>query len=450
MLQITTLGASGMAVSTGMAPTGPAPTPPPPPPTTYPTAPSKFDSQLLFYNAVKLQPTAMQFTCTADACTGTGAADFMFRTLQNLINMGNKQLSTTSPLMAMATKLVTIAVDGRITPGTLSAYLPIARKVGGVLAIFDFTPDIKWLATNAATFAREIAQWLNLTFVESTATVPGHWERMQAGQQAVLPQPPAQPQPQQPPPPAEPTQPPPPPVMVMYVCADGSRVSDPAACPVVGPAVQPLCPTGYTPTSQGCLPVPPPLPFLQPQPQPQPQPPQPEPPTGRRYAGCIARFNKTRKVYSIYCPIGGPAASPVTAGFGIGDDEFRCLYGDCHQQLGADAVTPPVPAGFNPTPVVTTTTLPGEGETSAGEEKDKFFRANNPAMWALFAGTAAIVGGGGYWFMRRRKVGKASGFGSPCPEGQTWLESRGVCVDSKAYWDDPQRVLRKLGPRKRK
>ena len=121
------------------------------------------------------------------------------------------------------------------------------------------------------------------------------------------------------------------------------------------------------------------------------------PPTSQRYARCIARFNKTRKVYAIYCPIGAPT------GFGISDEEFRCLYGDCHQQLGAGTVTPPVPAGFNPTPVVVTTALPGEGETSAGEEKDKFFRANNPAMWILFAGTAAAVGGGGFWYMRRRR-----------------------------------------------
>jgi LPXTG-motif cell wall-anchored protein len=124
--------------------------------------------------------------------------------------------------------------------------------------------------------------------------------------------------------------------------------------------------------------------------------PSPEVETRPRYAGCIARFNKTRKVYRIYCPIG---VSP--AGFGAGE-YFRCLRGDCGN-LGADAVTPPIPTGFNPTPAVETTALPGEGETPAGEEKDKFFRANNPAMWTLFAGTAVAIGGGGYWYVRRRK-----------------------------------------------
>jgi hypothetical protein len=121
------------------------------------------------------------------------------------------------------------------------------------------------------------------------------------------------------------------------------------------------------------------------------------PPQSQRFKGCIARFNKTRKTFSIYCPLN---AAPQ--GFGLADEYFKCLYGNCNG-LGADAVTPPVPAGFNPTPVVVTTALPGEGEVAAGEEKDKFFRLKNPAMWALFAGTAIVVGGGSYWFIRRRK-----------------------------------------------
>jgi hypothetical protein len=315
----------------------------------------------------------MPFTCTVDACTGTGAAALAFQTLQNLINQANKKLAGTS---YMGT-LMAIPVDGRITAGTLKAYLPISRAVGGKLAIFDFTPDIKFLATNAATFAREIAQWLGITWVEATATVPGHWERLRAGQLSViptaisapaptrpvaplpLPQPQPQPQPQPAPAPAPPSEAPP------------VRVD-------VGPTtvIAPPPPTA-TPPEQ--------FPGSQP------------PPQSQRFKGCIARFNKTRKTFSIYCPLN---AAPQ--GFGLADEYFKCLYGNCNG-LGADAVTPPVPAGFNPTPVVVTTALPGEGEVAAGEEKDKFFRLKNPAMWALIAGTAVVVGGGSYWFIRRRK-----------------------------------------------
>lgn len=440
------------------------------------------------------------FTCTADACTGPAATEFAFRTLQTLINMANAKRAK-SVFGITLSQAIVIPVDGRITKATLAAYLPVARAVGGKLAIFDFTPDIKFLATGAATFALEIARWLGITWIEGTATVPGHWGRLAVGQTPRLPSLPAtsQSMPLPLPPPTTTTAPPtaslcpfswmtptsvgclyPPNTIATYSPTRGkwriavtlealqnapqqimtapppSASSQPTfstsgraafgwalygvSHQAVAESDQP--PQGVQQVDEVTFAMAVGEPVTQPQPtqpqptQPQPTQPQPTPsrvdvgpttvgptapePTSptmvqpviqpviqpstpkQRYAGCIARFNKTRRVFSIYCPIGTATATP---GLGVADDEgFRCLYGNCYG-LGADPVTPPVPEGF--TKVAETTSLPGAGETPAGEEKDKFFRANNPLMWFLFVGTAA-VGGGGYWLIRRRRAAKAA------------------------------------------
>jgi hypothetical protein len=107
-----------------------------------------------------------------------------------------------------------------------------------------------------------------------------------------------------------------------------------------------------------------------------------------KYAGCVARFNTTRKVFAIYCP-------PAPSGLGI--------FGG----FGVDTVVPPVPstpAGVPFVKTVETPTLPQQGETHVGSEKDKFFRLNNPFMWLAFAGTAAAIGGGGYVIYRRKRA----------------------------------------------
>ena len=526
----------------GTVPTPPTPTTPPPPSSSS----SRASASGMFTTIPAFtRPQPLSFTCTADACTGPSATDFTFRTLQNLINMANAQLGKKG-FSALFTRAITIPVDGRITKGTLAAYLPVSRAVGGALAIFDFTPDIKFLATNAQKFALEIARWLGVTWVEPTATAAGHWENMRAGQvNPVLPSPPASSRPLPLPLPptaipptalcpfpwmtatsvgclypsgtiatfspargkwriavtlaalqnipqqimtAPPPPPPPPPSSVSARAGFGWAFHG-ASHQAVAESDQP--PQGVQQVDEVTFatavgepvaqPQPQPYPYPQPQPtqptQPQPQPqPQPsrvdvgpttvgpttpdqtsptiqpviqpviQPATPKlRYQGCIARFNKTRRVFSIYCPIGTASATP---GLGIASDEFRCLYGNCGSGFGADAVTPPVPGGF--TKVAETTSLPGAGETPAGEEKDKFFRANNPLMWFMFVGTAAAIGGGSYWLIRRRKVVKAAGLGSTCPKGQLWLESRETCVDAKKYWNDPQRTLRKLGPRRRR
>jgi hypothetical protein len=354
---------------------------------------------------------------------------------------------------------------------TLNAYLPIARAIGGKLAIVDYAPTPEYLARYADTIATEIARWLGITWVEATATTPGHWAPLRAGEPPVLPR-------YVPPPPtiicprgatatatgcvfppgtiatfskrrgkwriavpaaalkttalqpgaarrtfgaagthvvvAEVDTPPPgvqqveesqfeeatgeaptegaPPTMVMYVCPDGTRVTDPSTCPSPPPPKAEVPPRAAPPPAPEALP--PPSELVPPAP-----PAEEAPPTEGRYKGCIARYNITRKVYSIYCPVGSPAAKP---GLGIVDDEyFRCLFGNCHG-LGESEVTPPPPEGYVKTAEVTT--LPRAGETVAGKERDKFFRLKNPYMWLTFAGVAA-VGSGSYYFIRRRRRG---------------------------------------------
>jgi len=475
-------GAGAFAVTADTAPTQPPPQPPQPPKPQSPSPPTvmtmyvcpdgtrvsdlsacpkplmplRFDPAAL----TKQPVSALSFTCTTDACTGTGTADFVFRLLQNLINMANVQLARTGAAAAP------ITVDGKLDKRTLAAYMPVSRGIGGSLAIFDFSPDPKYLATNAMTFAQTIAQWLNVTWVAATALMAGHWERLRVGGTTVLPTPSTTA-------PPTPGQPSPPTVMTMYVCPDGTRVSDLSACPKPqaqlvecvpppqpspGSQVSPSywdsynaclqqggklpsqsqppsqpqtyqCPGGrYVQALQTCpdgagyidangqyqaqreaqpVQVPPHTYGLEPPPGTLPFPGTITPPASKRYAGCLARFNKTRKVFAIYCPIGTAptTVSPGLAAYsgfrGYDDEQFRCLYGNCGG-LGADTVTPLVPANFIKT--AETRALPGEGETPAGEEKDKFFRANNPIMWLTFVGVAAAIGGGSYWVIRRRRA----------------------------------------------
>jgi hypothetical protein len=112
---------------------------------------------------------------------------------------------------------------------------------------------------------------------------------------------------------------------------------------------------------------------------------------------CVARFNKTRKVFSIFCPVGSAAAIAATeavpAGFGIYSDDFRCLYGDCGG-FGQDASDTPPPGTVK---VGETGVLP-----SGVSEIDKpFFK--KPLFWIAAIGGVAVVGGGSYWLIRRRR-----------------------------------------------
>ncbi len=432
MLHATMVRDTGMTTST----TPTTPTPPPPqtgtivtfPVPTTPTTPTKL-STLATRDIKQVLISTAPFSCVNNVCTATGQVGFTFQTLQSLINMANKKLGNTA-----------IAVDGKIDARTVAAFMPVSRAVGGVLAIFDQAATPNLIATNADAYARGIAQWLGMTWVEATPDVPGHWERLRVGQTTVnLPSMPVSPTPQpgsvmQP---AEPTPTQPPPNFVMYVCPDGTRVSDPAGCPKQNarpitpkPCVPPPSPSPGSQVSAtywdeyyACLraaglPVPvqvppslPPSPGTPPPsttpggagtlPQPNSPPPSALPVPGAtsgRYSGCIARFNRTRKVFSIYCPVGSAGAQP---GLGLSDGEyFRCLRGGC-SGLGEDTVTPPPPTGMVKAAEVTT--LPGAGETQAGEERDKFWRLGNPLMWVAIAGAATVVGGGSYVLYRRKR-----------------------------------------------
>jgi hypothetical protein len=325
-------------------------------------------------------PVDTAFACTNNICYGSGDVDFLFRTLQNLINNANKRLRDKGLPAG-----VDIVIDGRIDARTLNVYMPISRAVGGTLAIFDFTPDPKYLASNARNIALGIATWLGLTWVAEAGGVPGHWARMSAGQTVQLPPPPA--------PVSSGTK-------TLAPTAPTAPTVQTAPTPTTRPTV-PIAPTAPTPTTRPTAPAPMPQAVAPAQTVApvEPLPPPSTPETEGKFRGCIARFNRTRKVFAIYCPIGSEGATP---GLGVYDAEyFRCLGTNC-TGLGADTVTPPPPAGF--VKAVEVTTLPRAGETQSGDERDKFFRLGNPLMWAAFAGTAAVVGGGGYMLYRRKRA----------------------------------------------
>ena len=107
-------------------------------------------------------------------------------------------------------------------------------------------------------------------------------------------------------------------------------------------------------------------------------------PLSKYPAGSIARYNATRNVFSIYAPM-------AHAGFGN-----ACGVGE----LGADAVTPAVPAGM--VKVGEEAGAPA-GVPQAGTEKDAgFFSVKNPWFWASAAGAVAVVGSGSYFLFRKR------------------------------------------------
>ena len=204
------------------------------------------------------------------------------------------------------------------------------------------------------------------------------------------------------------------------ICADGSMQASLAACPAPAPVPVP------TPVP---VPVPTPVPVIAPPTPPQPASPAPSaqsdvaltvpgastspalptamapsaelpPPVVRaKYrVGCVARFNRTRKIYSIYCP--------VSTALGYSYVEHLA------EQLLTPSAEPPPAGTVKEGEEATPPTCETEGGGTApcpqtgDDERDKgFFRLHNPWMWLSLAGVVGVVGGTGYVVYRRRRQG---------------------------------------------
>lgn len=175
------------------------------------------------------------------------------------------------------------------------------------------------------------------------------------------------------------------------VCADGSTQPTLALCPVAPPL-----PAG-TPPEPTALAVLPPATSV-----PDASPPDATLPPAviraRYRAGCVARFNRTRKIYSIYCP--------VSTALGYSYVEHLA------EQL-LPVAAEPAPAGtVKEGEEATPPTCDTEGggtvtcpQTSNNERDKGFFRLHNPWMWLSLVGVAGVVGGTGYVVYRRRRQG---------------------------------------------
>ncbi len=121
-------------------------------------------------------------------------------------------------------------------------------------------------------------------------------------------------------------------------------------------------------------------------------PPMSEPPAAAlKYPqGSIARFNLTRRVWSIYVPGGGQVA-----GFGVATTSRQCLYGDCG--LGADVVDPPPPSG---TVKVGEEAIQPANTPAVGTETDGKPFYKKPLFWVIVGGGALVLGGGIYALTR--------------------------------------------------
>jgi hypothetical protein len=165
----------------------------------------------------------------------------------------------------------------------------------------------------------------------------------------------------------------------------------------------------------------------------------------QRYAGCVSRFHKTKKTFSVYCPVGwrppiepsalsvqtppastvlGPEAQllihralqPATAAPTLGPEAQLLMHRatasrlptapaagfgavDFFGQAATPAVTPAPPTG-----VFKVADLPvAPPETPMiGTEDDPFYK--KPLFWAAVAGGVLVVGGGGYALYRRKRA----------------------------------------------
>jgi hypothetical protein len=110
--------------------------------------------------------------------------------------------------------------------------------------------------------------------------------------------------------------------------------------------------------------------------------------------GSIARFNTTRKVWSIYSPLVGGLGCACRSGIG-------CSCASGRAPLGAAEVNPPVP--FNTVKAGEEITPPA-GVTQSGAEEDKSSIWKNPYFWLAVGG--GVVGAGSVLLVRRRRKAK--------------------------------------------
>lgn len=110
------------------------------------------------------------------------------------------------------------------------------------------------------------------------------------------------------------------------------------------------------------------------------------PATPKYPAGSIARFNTTRKVWSIYRPIATGLGLSITEG-------FDCLYGDCASAL--NGARPP--SGYE----LLTTAQTSDGARIANPSTEKDTALTSWWFWALIG--VAAVGGTGVVIYRRKK-----------------------------------------------
>jgi hypothetical protein len=108
-----------------------------------------------------------------------------------------------------------------------------------------------------------------------------------------------------------------------------------------------------------------------------------QPSTVGHYTGCVSRFHKTKKTFSVYCPTNW---RPPASGFGAVD-----LFGQ--------TVTPAPPTGT--IKVVDLPAAPSEA-IIIGTEDDPFYK--KPLFWVAVVGGAAVVVGGGYVIYRRKRA----------------------------------------------
>jgi len=119
--------------------------------------------------------------------------------------------------------------------------------------------------------------------------------------------------------------------------------------------------------------------------------------------GAVARYNKTRKVWTIY-GLGG-----TMAGLGMTDYLGNCIWGDCY---GLGQTTPEVepPA---PGPKIGEEKEKPAGVPNAGDEEDKKPLYKKWWFWTAIGGGVVVLGTGGYFLLRKKKGSGSLSYAAP-------------------------------------